>query len=43
MPLQWDGIYKGKPIPDGTYYYNIKYTFANGTQYVAKGNVTILR
>lgn len=39
----WDGRYKNKPVADGTYYYVITYYLQDGTQYTAKGNVTILR
>jgi|GEM_PF-2956579 len=34
----WDGTYKGKPLPDGTYYYFLK--FANGGK-VFSGAITI--
>lgn len=39
----WDGTYKGKPLPDGTYYYDIKYTLVNDTEVNMKGDVSILR
>jgi gliding motility-associated-like protein len=39
----WDGTYKGKPVPDGTYYYFVTYKLINGRDYVLKGDVTILR
>lgn len=34
---EWDGTYKGKNLPDGTYYYRV---FIDGTEF--KGNLTIL-
>jgi gliding motility-associated-like protein len=40
---QWDGLYKGKPLPDATYYYVLNITDNNGIQYTKKGNVTIMR
>jgi len=39
----WDGRYKGSPLPDGTYYYVITYQLINGRTVYQKGNVTILR
>jgi gliding motility-associated-like protein len=39
----WNGNYKGKPLPDGTYYYVIEFKLINGRTYTKKGDVTILR
>lgn len=40
---EWDGTYKGKPLPDGTYYYVVSAKFINGAVQLFKGDVTILR
>ena len=39
----WDGTYKGKPVADGTYYYTVTMKLINGSNYITKGDVTILR
>ena len=39
----WDGTYRGKPVPDATYYYNITYKLINGKSFNKMGDVTILR
>lgn len=39
----WDGTYNGKPVADGTYYYQISYRLINNNPVVMKGDVTILR
>lgn len=39
----WNGTYKGKPLPDGTYYFVLTYKLLNGRTESYKGNVTILR
>ncbi len=39
----WNGTYKNKPVPDGTYYYVIKVISFDGKEYTFRNNVTILR
>jgi gliding motility-associated-like protein len=39
----WEGVYEGKPLPDGTYYYVISFMLINGKMVIMKGNLTILR
>ncbi len=39
----WNGTYKNKPVPDGTYYYIIQLFSFDDRAYNFKGNVTILR
>lgn len=39
----WDGRYKGKSVPDGTYYAVVDFTLINGKIYTAKTDLTIMR
>jgi gliding motility-associated-like protein len=39
----WNGMYEGKPLADGTYYFVLTYQLINGKLVHLKGNVTILR
>jgi gliding motility-associated-like protein len=39
----WEGTYKGKPVPDATYYFVIEYHLLNGRTTIVNGNLTILR
>lgn len=39
----WEGTYKGKTLPDGTYYYVIEVQMQNRPPYKLTGNVTIMR
>jgi large repetitive protein len=39
----WDGTYKGKPLPDGTYYAVVEFTFLDGTKQRTRANVSIVR
>ena len=39
----WDGTYKGRPVPDGTYYFVVHYELINNSAVDRKGSVTILR
>ena len=39
----WNGTYNGKPIPDGTYYAVIEFTFINGNKQIVRTDVTVLR
>jgi len=39
----WDGTYKGKPVPDGTYYAVVTFTLVNGKVVTVKKDVTVLR
>ena len=39
----WDGTFKGKLVPTGTYVYNITLSMTNGTKENHKGTVTVIR
>ncbi|MBS1742248.1 MAG: choice-of-anchor L domain-containing protein [Bacteroidetes bacterium] len=39
----WDGKYKGKELPDGTYYAVVEYTFLSGRVKTERTDLTILR
>jgi gliding motility-associated-like protein len=39
----WTGTFKGKSVPDGTYYYVIQFDLVNSTGLTMKGDLTILR
>ncbi len=39
----WDGTYKGKAVPDGTYYAVLEFVLFNGTKQFVKTDITILR
>ena len=39
----WDGTYKGKPVPDGTYYAVIDFILINGRKFTSRSDVTIIR
>jgi gliding motility-associated-like protein len=39
----WDGKYKGRPLPDGTYYFTVHYELVTNSAVDRKGSVTILR
>lgn len=39
----WNGTYKGKPVPDGTYYAVINFTLVSGKKITKKSDVTVIR
>ena len=39
----WDGRYKGKSLPDGTYYAVIDFILISGKSFTTKTDLTILR
>lgn len=39
----WNGTYKGKPVPDGTYYAVVEFTMIDGTKRYVRTDVTVLR
>lgn len=40
---QWDGLYKGKPCPDGTYYAILEIELTSGKKYIQRTELTIVR
>ncbi len=39
----WQGTYKGKAVPDATYYFVVDFKMNNGVKRTVKGSLTILR
>jgi len=39
----WDGTYKGKPVPDGTYYAVIEFKLISGKKITTRTDVTVIR
>lgn len=39
----WDGTYRGKPVPDGIYTYQVIVTFGSGEIYETTGSIAVLR
>lgn len=41
--IGWDGTYKGAAVDPDVYVYHLKATCIDGTEYLIKGNITLLR
>jgi len=39
----WDGTYKGKEVPKGTYFYIMNYSVNNGPETLDKGWIQLIR
>ena len=39
----WDGTYKGKAVPDGTYYAVVEFTMSDNSKRVVRTDLTVLR
>jgi len=39
----WDGYYKGKPVGDGVFVYNVEFRDKTGKFYYLQGNITLLK
>ena len=39
----WDGLYKGNPLPEGTYYYILQYTKSSGEEVNRAGFISLRR
>jgi len=39
----WNGTYKGKPVPDATYYAVLQFSLVNGRVFTVKTDLTIMR
>ena len=43
LKQSWDGTYKGLPVADGVYVWQIRYVDLNGNPFTLRGHVTCLR
>lgn len=39
----WDGTYKGRPVPEGPYFFVIRAVGSDGLEYLLKGDINLLR
>jgi gliding motility-associated-like protein len=43
LDIKWDGYYEGKPVSDGTYFYNITATGYDKKEYHETGTITVIK